>query len=29
VIGRVRELVTHREVGPLLFFRGQFGLSWD
>jgi flavin reductase (DIM6/NTAB) family NADH-FMN oxidoreductase RutF len=29
VIGRVRELVTHRAVGPLLFFRGQFGLSWD
>ena len=29
VVGRVRELVTHREVGPLLFFRGQFGLSWD
>jgi len=29
VIGHVRELVTHREVGPLLFFRGQFGLSWD
>ena len=29
VIGRVRQLVTHREVGPLLFFRGQFGLSWD
>lgn len=29
VIGHVRELVTHRAVGPLLFFRGQFGLSWD
>jgi 3-hydroxy-9,10-secoandrosta-1,3,5(10)-triene-9,17-dione monooxygenase reductase component len=29
VIGHVRELVTHREVGPLLFFRGQFGTSWD
>ena len=26
VIGRVRQLVTHREVGPLLFFKGQFGL---
>ncbi|MCW2600205.1 MAG: putative oxidoreductase [Frankiales bacterium] len=29
VVGRVRKLVTHREVGPLLFFRGQFGLTWD
>lgn len=29
VIGHVRELVTHRSGGPLLFFRGQFGLSWD
>ena len=29
VIGHVRELVTHRESGPLLFFKGQFGLSWD
>jgi 3-hydroxy-9,10-secoandrosta-1,3,5(10)-triene-9,17-dione monooxygenase reductase component len=29
VIGRVRRLVTHREEGPLLFFRGQLGLSWD
>ncbi|MCW2708177.1 MAG: putative oxidoreductase [Frankiales bacterium] len=27
VIGRVRELVTHRESAPLLFFRGQFGLE--
>lgn len=27
VIGRVRRLVTHREAGPLLFFRGQFGLE--
>ena len=27
VIGRVRRLVTHREVGPLLFFRGQFGID--
>lgn len=27
VIGRVQRLVTHREVGPLLFFRGQFGLE--
>ena len=24
VIGRVRELVTHREEGPLLFFKGAF-----
>jgi 3-hydroxy-9,10-secoandrosta-1,3,5(10)-triene-9,17-dione monooxygenase reductase component len=29
VIGRVKQLVTHREAAPLLFFRGQFGLSWD
>ncbi len=29
VIGRVRELVTHREDGPLLFWKGQFGISWD
>lgn len=29
VIGRVKRLVTHREAAPLLFFRGQFGLSWD
>ena len=30
VIGHVRELVTHRDSGPLLFFKGQFGLtSWD
>ena len=29
VIGHVRQLVTHRDVGPLLFFRGQFGLTWD
>jgi hypothetical protein len=28
VIGRVRELVTHREDGPLLFWRGEFGISW-
>ena len=28
VIGRVQELVTHREVGPLLFFKGAFGTSW-
>jgi flavin reductase (DIM6/NTAB) family NADH-FMN oxidoreductase RutF len=28
VIGRVRELVTHREDGPLLFWRGEFGVSW-
>jgi len=27
VIGHVRELVTHREAAPLLFFRGQFGLD--
>jgi flavin reductase (DIM6/NTAB) family NADH-FMN oxidoreductase RutF len=29
VIGHVRKLVTHREEGPLLFFKGQFGVSWD
>lgn len=29
VIGRVRELVTHRRAAPLVFFRGQFGLTWD
>ena len=28
VIGRVQELVTHRDVGPLLFFRGEFGPTW-
>ncbi|MCU1622751.1 MAG: hsaB2, partial [Frankiales bacterium] len=29
VIGHVRELVTHRDSGgPLMFFKGQFGLSW-
>jgi len=28
VIGHVRELVTHREDGPLLFWRGEFGVSW-
>jgi 3-hydroxy-9,10-secoandrosta-1,3,5(10)-triene-9,17-dione monooxygenase reductase component len=28
VLGHVRELVTHREVGPLLFFKGAFGASW-
>ena len=28
VVGRVRRLVMHREVGPLLFFRGQFGPTW-
>ena len=27
VIGRVRELVTHRDSGPLLFWKGQFGLE--
>jgi flavin reductase (DIM6/NTAB) family NADH-FMN oxidoreductase RutF len=27
VIGQVRQLVTHREAAPLLFFRGQFGLD--
>ncbi|MCU1599752.1 MAG: putative oxidoreductase [Frankiales bacterium] len=29
VIGHVRKLVTHGDSGPLLFFKGQFGLSWD
>jgi len=29
VVGRVRELVTHRDAAPLVFFRGQFGLIWD
>lgn len=28
VVGRVQRLVMHREVGPLLFFRGQFGPTW-
>ena len=27
VIGRVRQLVTHRDAGPLVFFRGAFGLG--
>ncbi|MDP9101716.1 MAG: flavin reductase family protein [Actinomycetota bacterium] len=27
VIGRVRQLVTHRDAGPLVFFKGQFGLG--
>ena len=27
VVGRVQQLVTHREDGPLLFFRGDYGLS--
>lgn len=27
VIGHVRELVTHRDSEPLLFFRGQYGLD--
>ncbi len=27
VIGRVRQLVTHREAGPLVFFKGAFGLG--
>ena len=27
VVGHVRQLVTHREAGPLLFFRGQFGIE--
>ena len=26
VIGRVRDLVTHRDAAPLVFFRGEFGL---
>ena len=29
VIGRVQELVTHRDSGPLLFWKGQFGQTWD
>ncbi|MCU1673690.1 MAG: putative oxidoreductase [Frankiales bacterium] len=27
VIGHVRELVPHRDAGPLVFFRGAFGLD--
>lgn len=27
VIGQVRQLVTHREASPLVFFRGVFGLD--
>lgn len=27
VVGRVRQLVTPREDGPLLFFRGEYGLG--
>jgi 3-hydroxy-9,10-secoandrosta-1,3,5(10)-triene-9,17-dione monooxygenase reductase component len=27
VIGHVRQLVTSREHGPLVFFRGAFGLE--
>lgn len=27
VIGRVRELVLHREAAPLVFYRGTFGLE--
>jgi flavin reductase (DIM6/NTAB) family NADH-FMN oxidoreductase RutF len=27
VIGRVRELVLHREAKPLVFYRGTFGLE--
>ncbi len=27
VVGRVCRLVTHREIGPLVFFRGAFGLT--
>ena len=27
VVGRVQSLLTHREDGPLLFFRGAFGLG--
>ena len=27
VVGRVQQLVTHREDGPLLFFRGDYDLS--
>jgi flavin reductase (DIM6/NTAB) family NADH-FMN oxidoreductase RutF len=29
VLGEVRKLVTHREAAPLVFFRGQYGLTWD
>jgi flavin reductase (DIM6/NTAB) family NADH-FMN oxidoreductase RutF len=29
VIGEVRQLVTHRDAAPLVFFRGQYGLTWD
>jgi len=29
VVGRVRQLVAHREVSPLVFFRGAFGLAPD
>ncbi len=27
VLGEVRELVTHRDAAPLVFFRGQYGLT--
>lgn len=27
VVGRVEQLVTHREDGPLVFFRGAYGLA--
>ncbi len=27
VVGRVRQLLTHREHGPLLFFRGGYGVQ--
>jgi flavin reductase (DIM6/NTAB) family NADH-FMN oxidoreductase RutF len=27
VVGRVGRLVLHREIGPLVFFRGAFGLA--
>ncbi len=29
VLGEVRKLVTHRDAAPLVFFRGQYGLTWD
>lgn len=29
VIGRVHELVSHRDAAPLVFFRGEFGLTAD
>lgn len=29
VLGVVRQLVTHRAAAPLVFFRGQYGLTWD